>query len=199
MRMADCHPEKKHYCRGMCVRCYSAMRKREDPARTLAGTQKWYRENTDKARAKNRDRYHAQPAVRARIQDRSREWARQHPEEARARKRAWYRANQERARAKLRQEAATRRASCAGLTRHPATPAERMALVAPGVQCFYCHAAQAKHVDHFIPLARWAKVVLTAEQRAEGPDHINNLVGACAACNGSKGARLPDDEWQGRK
>jgi 5-methylcytosine-specific restriction endonuclease McrA len=65
--------------------------------------------------------------------------------------------------------------------------------------CFYCDAAPAVHIDHFIPIARWNEVQLTAQQRADGPNHISNLVGACAPCNLSKGARLPDVEWRGRE
>ena len=49
-------------------------------------------------------------------------------------------------------------------------------------ECFYCRAAVTitdHHKDHLIPLAMW------------GPNHIDNIVIACSACNLEKGARDP--------
>lgn len=144
---AECHPDRKHWCKGMCQPCYN---------------KSWF----DAHPAYQRDRYAARLAE---------------------------------SRASVSARAAKRKASCAGLTAQPATAAERAALLAPGELCFYCEKRQAEHVDHYIPIARWSEVRLTAQQQADGPNHISNLVGACAKCNLSKNAKLPDVEWRGRE
>ncbi len=61
-------------------------------------------------------------------------------------------------------------------------PAEVYAAIAASGPCVYC-AAPAEHIDHVRPLARG------------GWEHPDNLVPACAPCNGSKGSRLLT-EWQ---
>lgn len=176
--------------------CYRAARREANRERTRAYDRARYWAEPEKKRAVKSSYYCG--AAKARIQERSRLRAAAKPEEARARKRSWYWANLERARAQHRRDAANRRASCAGRTAAPATAEERSALVAPGRMCFYCGHAPAQHVDHFVPLARWAVAPLSDAQRAEGPDHINNLVGACAHCNLSKGAQVPDPSvWRG--
>lgn len=107
-------------------------------------------------------------------------------------------ADRERYRAHSRAYSSKRRASCVALTPEPASRAQRAALVAPGRVCHYCP-SPATQVDHYIPIARWATTALTEAQRANGPDHISNMVGACAACNHSKGPKLPGAEWCGRR
>jgi len=93
-----------------------------------------------------------------------------------------------------------RRASCVANTPVPATAKERAALISPGATCLYCLTEQATTVDHHWPIARWKEALphMSAASRAHGPDHISNLVGSCASCNSSKGAKLPDHEWLGR-
>ncbi len=61
-------------------------------------------------------------------------------------------------------------------------PAEVYAAIAVSGPCVYCGAPTA-HVDHVRPLAR------------DGWEHPDNLVPACAWCNGSKGSRMLT-EWR---
>ncbi len=196
MITASCHPSRKHYSKGLCINCYKASYRAANREAIRAYDRAAYQRHKESRRQSKRAYYWGDSLARERIQAAARRRAAEKPEEARARKTAWYWANLEKARAKHRQEAASRRASCAGRTARPATLAERAALVAPGVLCTYCRSAQAVHVDHFIPLSRWGG--LPSSERGAGPDHLSNLVGACAACNLSKGAKLPS-EWRGRR
>lgn len=53
-----------------------------------------------------------------------------------------------------------------------------------GFVCFYCGADEGDmHCDHIVPLVKG------------GLSTLDNLVTACAACNGSKGGRTPE-EWR---
>lgn len=177
MRAATCHPERAYSARGLCRPCYLAAWRAEHPGYNRAH----YAANT--ARAKKR----------------AADWKASNPARALENMRRWQRANRPKIQEKNRHEKSRRRASCTASTTKPATAKQRAALVAPGKSCFYCEVAPAQHVDHFIPIAKWSRANLTAQQRADGPDHISNLLGACAVCNMSKGARIPDVEWRGRK
>lgn len=180
MRYATCHPDRKLYCKGACKPCYMLAWRAAHPT--------W-----------DRDNYWSNPeSGRAR----SHKWRAENPDKVRAAMRRWRAAaraaDPERFRSAERTKRQSRRASCVAYTPNPATAAQRAALVATGEVCLYCESAQAEHVDHFIPLSRWGEVELPADRRAAGPDHISNLVGACAACNLAKNNRIPDLEWRGR-
>jgi 5-methylcytosine-specific restriction endonuclease McrA len=177
VKYATCHPTRKYHARDLCRECYMQAWRAAHPGYNEA--------------------HYAANAVNAK--ERARKWKQSNPERARVNMRRWQDANRDKVRAKNRAEKAQRRASCVASTPHPATTAQRAELVAPGVLCFYCESTQAEHVDHFIPIAKWRRATLTPQRRADGPDHITNLVGACAACNLSKGDRLPDVEWRGRE
>lgn len=41
---ADCHPEREHYAKGLCVTCYSAARRARDPEATRTYSREWQRE-----------------------------------------------------------------------------------------------------------------------------------------------------------
>lgn len=180
-RVPECHPDRKHSSHGLCNACACAARYRANKAAHRAASIAWRAANPDRVRSM----YEA--------------WKIRTGYISTARVVAWRAANPERNKASRRAENHKRRSSIAASTPHPATAKQRAALVAPGEMCLYCDVAQAVHVDHFIPIARWSEVQLTPQQRADGPDHISNLVGACAACNLSKNDRLPDVEWTGRK
>jgi hypothetical protein len=59
---------------------------------------------------------------------------------------------------------------------------ENKLLMRAGAVCAYCDAAEQLQWEHIIPISRG------------GPDNIDNMVLACAACNRSKSARNPL-EW----
>ena len=71
-----------------------------------------------------------------------------------------------------------RAAECSGCLRR------RLRLCGRQSSCAYCYDAVAPQVDHVLPLVRG------------GGNDVDNLVYACAGCNGSKGDRLfSEDEW----
>jgi 5-methylcytosine-specific restriction endonuclease McrA len=100
---------------------------------------------------------------------------------------AWKQRNADKVRKMFYAASLRRRALLRGQTvpgRDP-TPEQLASLIAPGVKCVYCRISQATAVDHFIPIAR-------------GGLHVwENLIGACASCNSSKGDKIPDVEWHG--
>lgn len=110
---------------------------------------------------------------------------------------SWISANRERAKryssenraaenARLRLQGYRRRAQMRDVATETISSADIASLVALfGGVCAYCPAPW-EHLDHYIPLARG------------GSHTIANLVPACAACNLSKGAKLPITEWTGR-
>jgi 5-methylcytosine-specific restriction endonuclease McrA len=113
-----------------------------------------------------------------------RAWRVSNLEKAREQVRAWRAANPEKLRECLRAQHQRRRASIkTDVSNAPTAKQLADILLDP---CLYC-GAPAEHVDHFIPLARGGRHVL------------DNLVAACKACNLSKGAKLPDVEWTGRR
>ncbi len=212
---STCHPSRKYYSRGLCRPCWDRAYRLANADRLREYQRQWCRENSVRLYAERRAKREQDPeGVRAyyrawRKQNSekscgySRKWQIANPLRFAAMQRDWRGRNAGKVSAADRASKARRRASCEALTARPATARQRAALIATGELCLYCEAAQAVHVDHFIPIARWVEAalggLLTAQQRADGPDHISNLVGACAACNLSKGARLPDVEWRGRK
>lgn len=110
-----------------------------------------------------------------------REWRRANAARKRAQVLAWRAVNGERVRATSLASKHRRRAFCRAAD---APTADQLAAILRD-PCLYC-GDPAEHVDHFIPLARG------------GTHTLDNLVPACAACNLSKGAKLPDLEWAGR-
>lgn len=196
MKYATCHPDRKHYAHGLCDRCYARARRAPSKRAALCHPE---RPHVSKGLCRACYMQAWGTANRKRRADAARELRRARPGHDAALQRAWYAENRRVASARSAAKNAKRRASCVATTKHPATAAQRAALVAPGELCLYCETAQAVHVDHFIPIARWNDAPLTAQQRANGPDHISNLVGACAKCNQSKHDRLPDVEWRGRE
>lgn len=121
---------------------------------------------------------------RENMRERGRKWRAANPDKASESERKWRASNPDKVRAYSRSVQQKRRASCKTETNKAPTPKQLTALLKE--PCLYC-GDPAEHVDHFIPLARGGAHVLS------------NLVPACAACNISKGAKLPDVEWAGRK
>lgn len=154
-----------------------------------------YAENLDISRARKRARY-AQNAEKER--ERARKWRAENPKKAltlvRDSKRKWRATNPEKARELVRKWIANhpevkrandqrRRASLKTSTAKAPTAKQLKDLLAR--PCHYC-GDSAQQIDHYIPLARG------------GTHTLENLRPACAACNLSKGAKLPGIEWTGR-
>lgn len=76
MKLASCHPERKHQARGMCKPCYDRWLKASNPGyreRQLSNTTKWARANPEKmaviaARRKQKDA--ADPTLKERSRER---------------------------------------------------------------------------------------------------------------------------------
>ena len=111
---------------------------------------------------------------RKRLYDR--EYNRQNSEAVAAKSRKWNLENPEK-KALYRQQ---RRAKINDSKAYKVTAKEIKKLL--GNPCTYC-GAQSQHVDHVLPLSRG------------GEHRIGNLVGACAGCNLSKGAKFIT-EWR---
>lgn len=89
-------------------------------------------------------------------------------------------------RAQARRSQAVRRATLRGAVTETISVVQMAALIEEfNGLCGYCSAPW-EHLDHYIPLARG------------GSHTIDNLVPACAACNLSKGSKLPIFEWIAR-
>jgi len=56
-RKADCHPEMKHYARGLCMKCYDAQLHREsypqNREKRKTRSKKWYHENKERVRIRD--------------------------------------------------------------------------------------------------------------------------------------------------
>lgn len=52
MRMATCHPDKKHYAHGECKNCYYARLRRESPAPFRLAVKKYHVRNREKIRVR---------------------------------------------------------------------------------------------------------------------------------------------------
>ena len=139
----------------------------------------------ERERIRQKRRREADPAREA---ERNRLWRLANPGKKSAYCKAWRARNKERNREKYRAQRLAakqrRRASCYTSTDLAPTPAQVASILLE--PCLYC-GDPADHVDHFIPLSRGGLHV------------ISNLVPACAACNTSKGNKLPNLEWRGRR
>lgn len=65
-------------------------------------------------------------------------------------------------------------------------------------KCVYCNTAAIKDVDHIYPLKHhWSERGAMQDQttRSAEANHLLNLVGSCASCNRSKGAKKLNDGW----
>ena len=151
-----------------------------------------YREQDNERR---RRRYHADPEAHCRRtlenyyakhdgrKARKRAYAATHRAGELDRKRRWRAENVDRERARNRAKERNRRALMAASAEHHTERQVLALLRLQGGRCFYCDAALlgGYHADHVVPLARGGR---------NGP---GNLAVACAACNQSKGAKLPLD------
>lgn len=166
----ECHPDRQHCAKGLCLPCYQREYQR---ARRRAAP--GYGREYVRAWAAANPGYALEYGRARRAAN---------PERSREQVRKWRAANPEKLRECLRAQQQRRRASCkTGVGEAPTAKQLAEILLDP---CLYC-GGPAEHVDHFIPLARG------------GTHTFGNLVAACAACNLSKGAKLPDVEWTGRR
>jgi hypothetical protein len=64
--------------------------------------------------------------------------------------------------------------------------------------CVYCNASAIADIDHVYPLKEHWKArgaIMDQLTRSNEANHLNNLVGACANCNRSKGSKLLRAGW----
>lgn len=199
-KRAPCHPDRAYYCKGVCKACYmrdrrsaglesaaqrnAAAKRAKDPESSRARCRARYWANLEKERERQRQR----SANTARESERKRRWRADNPDlaaESGKRRRAAARARDpEKWAAQRLARKQKRRASCRTSVSSAPTAQQLAAILRE--PCLYC-GETAEQIDHFIPLSRG------------GPHTIDNLVPACAACNVSKGNKLPDTEWRGRR
>lgn len=73
MKLADCHPSRKHQARGLCKPCYDRWLKEQNPEykeRQLSNTTRWMRANPERAaaiQARRKAREQNNPAEHARV------------------------------------------------------------------------------------------------------------------------------------
>lgn len=78
MKLADCHPQKKHKARGMCASCYDKWLKvnnKDYKEKQLSNTTKWALKNPDKMKAlvqKRKEKERSSPEIIQKIKTRNR-------------------------------------------------------------------------------------------------------------------------------
>jgi 5-methylcytosine-specific restriction endonuclease McrA len=143
---------------------------RERNADSIRETQRIYRQNNAERKRRNDRAYGAANA-----------------EKRRQRVRDWQTNNPDRYRIQHALGSATRRARVLNARVGPRKPYRdflKWARTAPSIQCYWCKAktkGHHRHVDHIIPLAKG------------GADAVENLCIACAHCNRSKCALMPEE------
>ncbi len=167
MKPAKCHPDRRHEAHGLCRACYQ-----NSPAQVEA----------QRLRKRAQQPGEHRPVCHPDRRHYARELCRlcyvakvQRANQLEASRR--YTRTPQGYAARVR-----RRAHLFAATAVPLNPA-RLAALRSGA-CFYCGAEKCGGVDHVVPLSRG------------GAHELANLVGACASCNSSKGAKLLS-EWKG--
>lgn len=211
MRMADCHPDRKHNAKGLCKRCYMRQWKRNNPDKIRAQYKKWVEKNPN-GNAEKARRYKAMypERVRAKNQrwndanrDYRKKWKKDNPDKVKKYYEDWRRKNpnynkdwqeahpdfEERVRKIWRKENpdkikvynARARAKRAGHEENATLLEREWRALLFGFQCVYC-GGKYEHIDHLVSLTRG------------GTNTSENLVPACGRCNQSKHA-YPWREW----
>ncbi len=91
-RMAECHPDRKHYCRGKCSSCYYKARYAGDPQKYRALSTAYVEANTEKVSASRKAAYAANPE-KGKLK--SREYQKNNRAKVKAAKKAYVEANPE--------------------------------------------------------------------------------------------------------
>lgn len=168
MTAAECHPDRTHHAKGMCRPCCNAQYYREHREVRLEYNRQWHERNPEYSAQYSRQWREEHPEWAAQY---NAQYRQKHHAECLERTRKWRAENSDkRANYKSRRRALKRESPAIPFTPGPID----------GEICFYC-GAPAEQWDHFIPLSR------------SGGHLPGNLVPACAGCNGSKGARLPEN------
>jgi hypothetical protein len=141
MRLANCHPDRKHEAKGLCRHCYFKAKTKEwrdknsDRAKELA--EQWYEKNADSAKKRASQWKKENPDRAASIH---KKWASGSPDKIRANNLSWHLKNP----GKRKAMNAKRRAS---KLRQTPPWAELKA-----IEMFYINCPAGHEVDHIIPL-----------------------------------------------
>lgn len=207
MKRSDCHPQEKHFCKGLCRSCYNRKWKAEHPDYRLQWNKahpnydrdrvrEWRSipENKQKQREREITRY---AKHRLTILERQKQYRLKDPEGFRQRQKALLRLHPERGpkysskwrRNNLPKAAELqfrRRARLAAVSIEDCS--SKVALIRKTRFCHWCCVRltpETVTVDHVIPITR-------------GGTHCSdNLVASCRTCNSSKGDKLIS-EWKWR-
>ncbi len=184
MQAAYCHPERKHYCKGLCRSCYSRQAYAAKSEQVNAARREQYDKNRRDVLDKLRARRAADPefnakqraytaANREKLNARQRAWREANPEKANRHAQAWRTAHPEKVLARVHR----RRARLKALDSPGVSGAEWLGILDVfGHACAYCLQVKKLTRDHVIPLARG------------GLDEPGNVVPACQTCNSRKNA-----------
>lgn len=182
MRTATCHPEKKHYARGLCAACYIKER-RKDPEkklRYLEANKRWLKKhpNYEKERSLIRRQINPEPLRAA-----EKKYRKSHPENRKQNKLRWQKRNPEKYLLSMRAAVKRRKALKRGATISIFSKQDwRIMKEAADNKCFYCGGTFEKLTqDHKLPLSR-------------GGNHTKeNIVPACVSCNCRKGSKTTEE------
>lgn len=175
-RRAECHPESKHYAKGLCSACYSrdksARFRALNPGYATAKSREWAEANRELVNERARDYYERAGAKvrRKRLLDTTVR------ERTLAVARQWHRDNPDKSAALAKAKKAKRRAA----GRVSAADIRRIVAEQDG-KCFWCEAVLGDryHADHYIPVARG------------GTSDPDNIVASCPTCNFRRRDNLP--------
>ena len=174
--------------RSTCRECrHEAARARRaaNPEVVKARKRRWYDANREVVNARTRQRRAANREV---VNARTRQRRAAHPEHARELRKTWEAKHPERNRAKASARRAIK-AQCPVGDRKAVAAFYKRVHDAPRLQCYWCRKWVPKAervVDHIIPLR-------PLDGQAKGSHAATNLCCSCAACNGSKNNRPPED------
>jgi 5-methylcytosine-specific restriction endonuclease McrA len=182
-----------------CVAKWSKNQRVEHPERTRAATKRYADEHKKEASARARAHYERnREALLARSQERraadpegwrayQEQYRRENPDKVRAAIRRWNNAHPESGRAHVAKRRAQKAEALSAMTDKEREAIMRVYAAAANVRrvrCYLCGEwipMGGRHVDHIVPLSKGGKHMAA------------NLAVACAYCNLSKGAKMPDE------
>lgn len=173
MKMASCHPDRKHHCKGMCASCYSTFIRAKNKELRNA-TDRKRRANNPGVEAKKRKMKRLEKLEQAREIDKI--WRHSNPERIRQYTRNYRKNHPEKNTAFVHNR---RSAIIANGGKY--TAEEFINLCNRyGNKCLRCGAKTKLTVDHVIPLS------------IGGTNSIDNIQPLCASCNSRKHKKIED-------